>query len=188
MKHIKKLIGKHIYLSPKEVSDEAAEQYAEWLADFETTDYLGSSAKLFTVQQEKEFLEKLGKEEANFDIITLKDDKMIGAISLKEINHLHGTATVGIFIGDKAEREKGYGTEALRLLLDYGFNYLNLQNIFLSLMSFNDRALACYKKCGFLEIGRRRKCLYLDGNYYDKIFMDILKEEFTEKVIQNRNI
>ena len=55
-------------------------------------------------------------------------------------------------------------------------------------MAFNERAIACYKKCGFKEIGRRRKCVYIDGKYYDVVIMDILKEEFTGKYILNRNI
>ena len=93
-----------------------------------------------------------------------------------------------IFIGDKDYRSKGYGTEAIRLILDYGFNYMNLKNIKLDLMDFNERALKCYKKCGFKEYGRRRKCVYVNGKYYDKISMDILDEEFTESYIKNKNI
>ena len=89
---------------------------------------------------------------------------------------------------DVEEREKGYGTEAINLILDYGFNYLNLNNIKLDVVEFNERAIACYKKCGFKECGRRRKCEFIDGNYYDRISMDILKEEFTDKYILNRNI
>lgn len=72
--------------------------------------------------------------------------------------------------------------------MDYGFNYLNLNNIKLDVVEFNERAIACYKKCGFKECGRRRKCEFIDGNYYDRISMDILKEEFTDKYILNRNI
>lgn len=94
----------------------------------------------------------------------------------------------GIFIGDKDYREKGYGTEAIRLILDYGFNYLNLNNIKLDLMEFNERALACYKKCGFKEYGRRRKCRFINGKYYDVIEMDILSEEFKGSYIKNKNI
>ena len=94
----------------------------------------------------------------------------------------------GIFIGDKDYREKGYGTEAIRLILDYGFNYLNLNNIKLDLMEFNERALACYKKCGFKEYGRRRKCRFINGKCYDVIEMDILSGEFKGSYIKNKNI
>ena len=188
MKHFKKLVGERIYLSPKAVDDEAAEKFAEWLNDFETTDYIGQDTNLININKEKEFLAKLADEEANFDIVTLDGDKLIGTIGLNKIDHIHRTGTVGIFIGDKDYRSKGYGTEAMKLLLDYGFSYLNLNNIYLTLMEFNERALNCYKKCGFKEIGRRRKCVFIDGKYYDKILMDILAEEFNEKAIRNRNI
>ncbi len=55
-------------------------------------------------------------------------------------------------------------------------------------MEFNVRALKCYKKCGFKEYGRRRKCRFVDGKYYDSIEMDILNEEFNEDCIRNKNI
>jgi len=72
--------------------------------------------------------------------------------------------------------------------LEYGFKYLNLKNIKLDVMEFNERALKCYKKCGFKEYGRRRQSKFVDGKYYDSIEMDILNEEFNESVIRNKNI
>lgn len=70
----------------------------------------------------------------------------------------------------------------------FGFNYLNLNNIKLDVMEFNKRAQACYKKCGFKEYGRRRKCRFINGKYYDVIEMDILSEEFKEYCIKNKEI
>ena len=174
MKYFKKLLGDRIYLSPRNSQD--IEQFTEWLNDFETTDYLGRSSELMTLEGEKEFLEKDNNPEATFVIVTINDDKMIGTVSL------------GIFIGDKEYRNKGYGTEAIKLILEYGFEYMNLHNIKLDLMEFNDRALKCYKKCGFKEYGRRRKCKFVNGKYYDTISMDVLAEEFTGDFIRNKNI
>ena len=184
--YYKKLVGKNIYLSPRRLED--AEQFTEWMNDFSTTDYLGRSNQLMTLEKEKEFLEKHIGDEATMNIVTLDEDKLIGTIGLENIDHLNRRAVLGIFIGDTEEREKGYGTEAINLILDYGFNYLNLNNIKLDVMEFNERAIACYKKCGFKEIGRRRKCEFIDGKYYDKVSMDILSEEFTGKYILNRNV
>ena len=113
---------------------------------------------------------------------------MIGTIGLENINHINRTATLGIFIGDKEHRSNGYGTEAIRLILDYGFNYMNLNNIKLDVMEFNERAQKCYKKCGFKEYGRRRKSNFTNGKYYDVVQMDILAEEFKESYIKNKNI
>ena len=144
MKYFKKLVGERIYLSP--INTEDVEIFTEWLSDFETTDYLGRSGELITLEKEKKYLEEISNSEAAFVIVTLKEDKMIGIIHLERINAINRTATLGIFIGDKEYRSKGYGTEAIRLILDYGFNYLNLNNIKLDLMEFNERALKCYKK------------------------------------------
>ena len=65
---------------------------------------------------------------------------------------------------------------------------MNLNNIRLDVMEFNERAIKCYKKCGFKECGRRRKSYFLNGKYYDVIQMDILSEEFKESYIKNKNI
>lgn len=186
MKYFKKLVGERIYLSPRNSED--AEMFVKWLNDFNITDYIGRSSELMTIDGERKYLEAKSNPEATFVIVTLDGDKMIGTVSLEEINHIKRSAKLGIFIGDEEYRDKGYGTEAIRLILDYGFNYLNLNNIGLGLMEFNDRAYNCYKKCGFKEFGRRRKSEFVDGKYYDYILMDILKEEFTEKYIKNRNI
>ena len=186
MKYFKKLIGERIYLSP--ISIEDAEKYVEWLNDFDTTDYIGRSHLTITIDEEKKYLEKHNNSEILFAIVTEKDDKLIGTISLHDIDHIRRIATMGIFIGDKEHRGKGYGTEAVKLILDYGFNYINLNNIKLDLKEFNERALACYKKCGFKEYGRRRKCNFINGKYYDTIEMDILAEEFKESYIKNKNI
>lgn len=186
MKYFKKLIGNRIYLSPR--TSEDAEIFTEWLNDFETTDYIGQSGKLYTLASEKKFLEDNYSPEATFVIVTLDEDKMIGTVSLENIDHQNRNAVLGIFIGDKNYRNNGYGTEAIKLILDYGFNYLNLNNIKLDLMEFNERALKCYKKCGFKEYGRRRKCKFVNGKYYDNIEMDILAEEFVGDYIKNKNI
>ena len=92
-----------------------------------------------------------------------------------------------IFIGEEENRSKGYGTEALKLLLDYGFNYLNLHSIMLCVMSFNERAIACYKKVGFKEAGRLRENYFLNGKYHDVVYMDILENEFEGEYIRNKN-
>lgn len=186
MKYFKKIVGDRIYLSPRNSED--VEKFTEWLNDFETTDYLGRSGILTTLDGEKNYLEKNISPEASFVIVTIEDNEMIGTVSLESIDHINRCATLGIFIGNKDFRSKGYGTEAVQLILEYGFKYLNLKNIKLDLMEFNERALKCYKKCGFKEYGRRRKCKFVNGKYYDLIEMDILNEEFNKNCIRNKNI
>ena len=187
MKYFQKLVGEKIYLSPMCMDD--IEKYTKWFNDFKVTDGIGASSKIINVENEKEFLDRilrLGNEQ--FAIINSENDEIIGNCGLEDFIAIHRTATLGILIGEEENRGKGYGKEAVGLLVDYGFNYLNLNNIMLTVKSFNDRAIACYKKVGFKEFGRRRKSYYLNGKYYDDVYMDILAEEFKESYIKNKNI
>lgn len=187
MKYFKKLIGERIYLSSMNVED--AEKYVEWFSDFKVTDGLGRSSSIMTIEAEKEWLNNNSKSnDIDLGIVSLEKDKLIGNCSLVDINYQNRIGTVGIFIGDESNRSKGYGTEALNLLLDYGFNYLNLNNIMLIVKSFNEGAIKCYKKVGFKEFGRRRESYFLNGKYYDDVYMDILASEFKGSYIKNKNI
>ena len=187
MKYYKKLIGERIYLSPINIED--AEKYVEWFCDFKVTDGIGKSSTLMNVEAEREWIENSFKNaEFQFAIVNLDNDELIGNCGIMNINQKDRYAEVGIFIGEEKNRNKGYGSEILRLLLDYGFNYLNLNNINLSVMSFNERAINCYKKVGFKEYGRRREVYFLNGKYYDKVYMDILAREFEGDYIKNKNI
>ena len=190
MKYFKKLIGERIYLSPKGTSEEEIQKFTEWLNDFQITDYLGRSGQITTLNTEKEWLENATQNSGNreFNIISINNDKLIGTVSLEKLDRISRSAVLGIFIGDENFRNNGFGTEAINLLLEYGFKYLNLNNIKLDLIEFNERALKCYKKCGFKEYGRRRKSEFVNGKYYDTIEMDILAEEFLEDCIRNKNI
>lgn len=97
---------------------------------------------------------------------------------LTNVKWIHQSAEVGIFIGEAENRLKGYGSEALKLLVFYGFNYLNFNNIMLKVFSFNDVAISAYKKVGFNEFGSRKKSYYLKGKWYDDIYMEILREDY----------
>ena len=185
MKYFKKLVGERIYLSPRNVED--IEIFTQWMNDFYITDYTGRSHQVVSLQDEKEYLES-GGDKTTFAIIDEEKDEIIGTVGLHKIDNINRTATLGIFIGNRDYWSKGYGTEAIQLIIDFGFNYLNLKNIDLAVMEFNQRAVRCYQKCGFKEIGRRRKCKFIDGKYYDSILMDILAEDFKESYIKNKNI
>ncbi|MDR2190210.1 MAG: GNAT family N-acetyltransferase [Candidatus Peribacteria bacterium] len=91
---------------------------------------------------------------------------------------------MGILIGEVDEHSKGYGTDAIQCLLDYGFNQLNLNSIELHVFDFNAKAKRCYEKCGFKEIGHRRQAYFNNGKYHDAIYMDITREDFTAKSLQ----
>jgi RimJ/RimL family protein N-acetyltransferase len=100
------------------------------------------------------------------------------------VDSVNRHAMLGIFIGEEAYRGRGYGPEAIRLLLDYGFNLLNLNSVMLGVMSFNQRAVRCYEKVGFREIGRRREARIIGGQRFDGILMDILADEFESPYVR----
>ena len=176
--YFRKMIGKKCYLSPMNVND--AEKFTEWLNDLEITKYLILYPTIISLENEKAALEKLSKEH-NYSIIDNETNELIGNCGFGSINHINQTAETGIFIGNKNYWNKGYGTEALSLLLDYGFRALNLHNISLCVYSFNERAQRSYEKIGFKIIGRKREALLRDLKRHDVILMDILKNEFYER-------
>jgi len=175
--YFKKMVGKKCYLSPIDIND--AKQFAEWLNDLEITQYLQLYQSVINVENEKEFLEKLSKEHT-YSIIDNVTNELLGNCGFFNLNHINQTAEAGIVIGNKNYLGKGYGTEALTLLLDYGFKALNLHNIKLDVYSFNERAMKSYEKAGFKIIGKRREALLRGKERHDIIYMDILSHEFYE--------
>jgi RimJ/RimL family protein N-acetyltransferase len=177
--HFKKLVGQLCYLSP--CGDEDAERWTTWDNDLEVSLPLGSEA-YSTIGLNKN-RENLGTLIHNgnhvFNIVDLATDQAIGRCMLDGIDLVDCRAMLGIDIGDKTFWGQGYGQESVRLLVDYGFNLLNLNSIMLGVFEFNQRAQACYRKVGFKEIGRRRQARIVGGRKYDVILMDLLAEEFT---------
>lgn len=187
MKYYKKLEGENVYLSPINVED--AKDYIDWFTDFRTTDGIKQSRNLLNIESETEWITQTLKEgRPEFAIVKKDNNEMIGNCGFMKISQIDGTAEIGIFIGKEENRNKGFGTESINLLLDWGFNYLNLHNIELGVFSFNERAINCYKKLGFKEYGRRRECYYLNGKYYDLVRLDMLKDEFKGDFIKNKVI
>ena len=174
MKYFKKIDGERIYLSPVNVDD--TEKYVEWLNNPNITQYMSMHNSMISLCGEREFLEKEANKEFMFAIIKKENDTLLGNIGLNHIDYKNGTAELGIFIGDEDNLSKGYGSEAIKLLIDYAFNTLRLHNIMLTLLAFNERAYKAYTKCGFKEFGRRKDAIFRKGKYHDLIYMEIINE------------
>lgn len=183
MSVFKKLIGEKCWLAPVDRGD--APLYTEWINDLEVAIYLTLSSQQVTLAKEEEFLAGMSQRgEYIFGIVARDGEKLIGNCGLLNIDWVCRTCEFGIFIGDKDYWSKGYGEEAATLILDYGFNILNLNSVFLRVMGYNDRAVRCYEKCGFKLIGRRRQGKIIAGKAYDVIYMDIVAEEFESPYIK----
>jgi RimJ/RimL family protein N-acetyltransferase len=105
---------------------------------------------------------------------------LIGNCGMFNLDWRNRSAELGIFIGDKAYWDKGYGTEVMRLLLRIGFMTLNLHRIYLRVYDNNLRAVHVYEKIGFVHEGRQRQAEFRDGRYLDLLLMSILRPEWNE--------
>jgi len=138
--------------------------------------------RLWSVKKIKEFIEKEHEDQRNrefvFFIRTLEGDSLIGFVELFIPTWIHGDAWVGIGIGDRHYWGKGYGTDAMRLILRYAFQELNLNRVSLDVFSYNPRAIRSYEKAGFKHEGRQRNTLLREGSRADFLLMGILREEW----------
>ena len=173
------LTGEKIVLRPITKGD-AADMFAA-LSDEEGMRLTGTQAE-FTIEQVEAFCEKVSKADDRVDYaIALKSDpqmKYIGEVVLNEIDEDNHSASFRIALQGKAFFGKGYGTEATRLIVDFGFETLNLYRIELEVYDFNPRAQRVYEKIGFVREGIRRDVLLWDGVYQSGILMSLLRPEW----------
>jgi RimJ/RimL family protein N-acetyltransferase len=160
-----------------------AKYLSRWARNSEYWRLLSSDpARLRSTKSIKEWIEKeIEKEQPGFFLFlirTLTDDRLIGDIGLGGINWVQGEAFVGIGLGEREDWGKGYGTDAMRIMLGYAFMELNLYRVSLNFFEYNPRALRSYEKSGFSIEGRERKFLNREGRRWDLIWMGILREEW----------
>lgn len=173
------LRGNRVKLGP--IKREYIDSYLKWFNDPEITQYLVMYRPL-TRMWEEDWLENL-KDRTDTIIfsISLLDDTHIGNCGLHAIDWKNRFGEAGITIGEKEYQGKGYGTEAMEILLEYGFNTVNLNRIQLRVYDFNIRAIKSYRNIGFIEEGRLRKAIFNKGEYHDILMMSILREEWNNK-------
>jgi RimJ/RimL family protein N-acetyltransferase len=157
--------------------------FSQWNRDTEYYRLLDSDpARLWSAKKFKEWIEKdLEKTEPNdffFNIHSLEDDRLVGFIGLFGESLNHGDTWVGIAIGERENWSKGYGTDAMRVVLRYAFAELGLHRVTLGVFKYNPRAIRSYEKAGFSVEGCERECLHRDGEWADIIIMGILREEW----------
>lgn len=184
--YIKKITGDNVYLSPISLDDTV--QYTHMVNDLKVSVGIGHPAytNIMDYEREREFLGSI-KDDKTFAVRLIENDELLGNIELFNVNILQKSAVLGIMLGNPEYQRKGYGKEAINLILDYGFSFLNLYSVSLTVFEYNEVAYNLYKKVGFKEIGRLRKRVEIMGKRYDEIIMDILKEEF-ESVYIKREI
>lgn len=168
------LVGEKIVLGALVAGDAAA--LFNWLNDAEIaasngdwrpTDGMGFSA----------WFAALGKDRTRvyFAIRTRVDSRLVGYLSIRDIHPIFRVAELGITIGALADRGHGFGTEAVRLALNYCWNQLDLERVTLHVYGGNPRALHCYREAGFVEEGVMRRAAYFDGRRMDIAILGVLR-------------
>jgi RimJ/RimL family protein N-acetyltransferase len=173
MRYFKKMIGERLYLSP--INPDDVEINLKWFNDPEIANYTTIYRRMLSFANERQALERLATEHM-YAIIVADGDVYIGNVQLMGVNHIDRRASLAITIGEADYRGQGYGVEAIGLLVEYAFNTLNLHSVELGVLATNARAIACYKKCGFVEYGRLKDAFFIKGEYVDEILMQRLSD------------
>jgi len=182
------LMGKFVRLAavePKEI----VEATVRWNRDSEYQRFaMLEPANLISTKRLTEWAEKDQEKEPPaffyFAIRTLDGDRLIGSCGMGGDIYPHGEGFVGIGIGDRQDWNKGYGTDAMQVLLSFAFNELNLRRVSLSVLNHNARGIRSYVKAGFVREGIQRGSVLREGQRWDDVFMGILREEW----LANKNI
>ncbi len=176
------ILGERVRLRPVEKDD--LPRFVRWFGDPELRRYLAAYLPLGYAQEEKWYERNLdrGPEQAwALEVRSAADGEtwaLIGSCGLHEIHWRTRAAELGIAIGDRAYWGQGYGTDAVRALIRWGFETVNLNRIFLRVFADNPRAIRAYEKAGFIKEGALRQDEYHEGQYVDTLVMGILREEW----------
>ena len=173
------LIGKRVYLRP--LMKEDLVYLRKWSQDAEIRELIGETTPMSQAECEK-FLEKVYADSSRewFMVVIKQDNRVIGEAGLLRMDPAWRTTDVSVIMGEKEEWGKGYGTEAILLLLDRAFRQLDFHRVAIGVVGFNERALRFWEKVGFRKEGVQRDGYYYDHKYYDFVMMSILDDEFRE--------
>lgn len=172
--------GRLVRLATVDPEKDAA-TLARWCEDSE---YLrladADPAILYSPSQQTEFFKQEIGECLLFAIRTLEDDRLIGTLDFAHVNQVSGNTWLGIGIGERDYWNHGYGSDAMCVLLRYGFWQLNLHRVSLNVFDYNSRAIRSYEKLGFRVEGRSRGWLLRGGRRWDLVYMGLLRCEWEE--------
>jgi RimJ/RimL family protein N-acetyltransferase len=176
-----KMRGKKIGLAVLEKYD--LPLFKKWLNDPRLSIFMREFDEMLADENIQEWYERSVQdpEQVDFSIVNMKSGELVGACTLINIDGRNSTAEARLFIGEAEFWNKGYGSEALILLMDYAFNVLNLHNVRLKVNAINKNAIHVYEKLGFRMAGKLRESRTYLRKRYDLYVMDMLAKEFDRK-------
>lgn len=136
----------------------------------------------FTLEDEEKWVatNSAMNDKYSFAIETKDTCEYIGGCGINEVDWKNSCVTVGIVIGNKKYLGKGYGTDAMNVLLSFIFDEMNIHKVNLNVYAFNERAIKSYIKCGFVTEGVLRQEIFKNGKYHDEIKMGLLRQEWVD--------
>jgi RimJ/RimL family protein N-acetyltransferase len=168
--------NKQIYLRKVRIEDAFAYQES---STNEEIRYMTGTPSEYTLEEIKTHIKKIIKDTSREDYaICLNETKeMIGELAILDIDSPNHAAVFRISMNHTNHTGKGFGTEAMELIINYVFNDLKLNRLQLEVFSHNVRGIRAYEKAGFVKEGILREALFYQGNYSDEIIMSILKSD-----------
>jgi ribosomal-protein-alanine N-acetyltransferase len=169
--------GENIYLRELEIND-VNQSYCNWMNDPEVTRYLKKHLGKWTIKELKNYVREVKKSpDVLFWAIISKDEKQhIGNIKLGHLNGIHSFSDIGIIIGEKTFWGKDLATEAVKLVVSYAFNQLNLQKLIAGVNKNNLGSIRLFRKAGFTELEAEEKEFFCDDSYMDSTLLKIVKK------------
>ncbi|RJQ42617.1 MAG: N-acetyltransferase [Anaerolineaceae bacterium] len=172
------LQGETVYLRATDPEKDAV-LLSGWLHDALYDRFLDSQpAVMYNKDQMKDWYEKQIERISSFMIMRKEDDTPIGFIEIAGFDWHSGNGWLGIGIGERENWGKGYGTEAMNLLLQMAFLEWNLHRVSLSVLGYNERARQSYEKVGFKLEGSLRGYIQREGQRWDMHIMGILRQDW----------
>lgn len=160
------------------IREEDADIMVKWGGDPEYLRNVDTEIALPLSKKQLESEDSPSPNEAYFRLRTINDDRLIGFAVIHHIEWNNRAGLLAIGIGEAENRNKGYGTDALKLILRFAIHELNLNRVGLDVIEYNERAIHAYEKAGFQVEGRMRSAVYRDGKNYDRVIMGILRSEW----------
>lgn len=174
--------GKTVRLVPLDKEDAAT--IARWTEDGEYLRLQDTGiARQHTATRVAADIEREADSETAFEfgIRRVEDDALIGTIGLFDVEWGNRNAWIGVGLGHRADWGKGYGSEAMRLVLRYAFSELNVHRVQLTVIAYNARAIAMYEKLGFVREGAYREFVDRDGARHDLLLYGLLRPEWRDR-------
>jgi len=169
------LKGQQICLT--EIRLEDSDTMFRWINDADTVRFSAPFAPV-TRESHDAWFANIGRDPSRAVLAIRKpeDQKIIGVVQLINIHPIHRSAELTTRIGADEHRGKGYGSEALKLAIDFAWTDLNLQRVWLRVFSTNERAMEAYKNAGFEVEGTMRRSAWIDGKWTDEVVMAVLRD------------